>query len=121
MRLGRERVEAQMRDNVVVRLKPRANEQVNQNYMCETGRGTYREFNRRDRADQPRVRSGSALVIAEWETAIEAAARALEGRRRLVLASPNLSNEALFLLERLMTLAPAAGVLSIKAHESQAA
>jgi NADH-quinone oxidoreductase subunit G len=102
-----------MRDNVVVRLKPRANDQVNQYYMCETGRGTYREFNRRDRADQPRVRSGSALAIAEWETAIDAAARALDGRRRLVLASPNLSNEALFLLERLIASGSGAGLFRV--------
>ena len=104
---------AEMRDNVVVRLKPRANDQVNQYYMCETGRGTYREFNRRDRADQPRIRGGSALAITEWETAIDTAARALDGRRRLVLASPNLSNEALFLLERLIAAGQGAGVFRV--------
>ncbi|MFN7552565.1 MAG: 2Fe-2S iron-sulfur cluster-binding protein, partial [Pseudomonadota bacterium] len=44
---------AETRDNVPVRLKPRPNDAVNQYYMCEVGRQTYREFARRDRADQP--------------------------------------------------------------------
>ncbi len=108
---------AEMRDNVVVRLKPRANDEVNQYYLCETGRAGYREFNRRDRADQPRVRRDQVLGIAEWEVAIDVAARALDGRRRVVLASPNLSNEALFLLERLLTLAPGAGVFRVARGE----
>lgn len=94
-------VVAETRDNVVVRLKPRPNDHVNQYYMCEVGRLGYREFNRRDRVDQPLVRQGNSLRIAEWDEAISAAALALSGRRLVVLASPNLSNESLFLLERI--------------------
>ena len=93
---------AETRDNVVVRLKPRANDQVNQYYMCEVGRQGYREFNRRDRIDQPLVRRGNALTITSWDDAVASAARALAGRRLVVLASPNLSNEALFLLKRIV-------------------
>jgi NADH-quinone oxidoreductase subunit G len=91
---------AETRDNVVVRLKPRANDAVNHYYLCEVGRQGYREFNRRDRIDQPMVRVGRSLQETEWEAAITAAASALTGRRVVVLASPNLSNESLFLLER---------------------
>jgi NADH-quinone oxidoreductase subunit G len=94
---------AESRDNVIVRLKPRPNEAVNQYFLCDVGRAGYREFNRRDRADQPLVRSGQGLAIAEWDQAITLAAEALGGRRLVVHASPNLSNEALFLLERLRT------------------
>ncbi|WP_309669408.1 2Fe-2S iron-sulfur cluster-binding protein [Gemmatimonas sp.] len=105
---------AETRDNVVVRLKPRANDQVNQYYMCEVGRQGYREFNRRDRADQPLVRRGNALAIAEWDDAIGSAARALAGRRVVVLASANLSNEALFLLERTLAAIHGAGVFRLE-------
>jgi len=98
------------RDNVAVRLRPRPNDQVNQHFMCEVGRATYRDFNRRDRADQPLVRNGHALEFADWEDAIAAAARAMSGGSLLVLVSPNLSNEALFLLERVRTAAGARGV-----------
>lgn len=101
---------AETRDNVPVRLKPRPNEAVNQYYMCEVGRQTYREFARRDRADQPMVRVGAALQVTDWDAAIAGAAGALAGRRVRVVASPNLSNEALFLLDRLMTQTHGAGV-----------
>jgi len=104
---------AETRDNVPVRLKPRPNDAVNQYYMCEVGRQTYREFARRDRADQPMVRTGSALQVTEWEEAIAAAARILAGRRVVVLASPNLSNESLFLLERLVAKANGQGVFRV--------
>jgi NADH-quinone oxidoreductase subunit G len=94
------------RDNVLVRLKPRPNEHVNHFYLCETGRQGYRTFNRRDRADQPLQRQGHTLQIAEWDVAIAAAARAAGRQRLLILASPNLSNEALYLLERLQHAVP---------------
>jgi len=104
---------AETRDNVPVRLKPRPNDAVNQYYLCEVGRQTYREFARRDRADQPMVRSGAALQVAEWDEAIAAAARTLAGRRVMVLASPNLSNESLFLLERLLAQTNGEGVFRV--------
>lgn len=109
---------AETRDNVPVRLKPRPNEAVNQFYMCEVGRQTYREFARRDRADQPLVRQGTALVIADWEDAISAAIRALSGARVVVLASPNLSNEALFLLEQIVSKLGGQGVFRVVRGES---
>lgn len=104
---------AEMRDNVVVRFKPRPNGEVNQYYMCEVGRQGYREFNRRDRADQPLVRTNAGLDIVDWEDAIAAAAQVTEGRRLVVLASPNLSNESLFLLERMIAERDGAGVFRL--------
>jgi NADH-quinone oxidoreductase subunit G len=86
------------RDNTVVRLKPRPNADVNVYFMCDTGRLDYRWMNRRDRLDQPLVRaSDGSLPVADWEDALDAAADALRGRRVHVLASPNASNEALWL------------------------
>lgn len=93
---------AETRDNVPVRLRPRPNDAVNQYYMCEVGRQTYREFGRRDRADQPLLRTAGSLTVVEWDEAIAATVRALAGRRVVVVASPNTSNEALFLLDRLV-------------------
>ncbi len=104
---------AETRDNVVVRMRPRPNDQVNQYYMCEVGRAGYREFNRRDRVEQPHVRVGHALVIAEWDEAVRTASRALSGKRIVVLASANLSNEALFLLERIIAHSNGQGVFRV--------
>jgi NADH-quinone oxidoreductase subunit G len=105
---------AETRDNVVVRLKPRPNAAVNQYYLCDAGRLSYREFNRRDRADQPLVRIGNALQVTDWDDAIASAGRVLGGQRVVVLASPNLSNEALFLLERLIDTTQGQGVFRVE-------
>jgi NADH-quinone oxidoreductase subunit G len=105
---------AETRDNVVVRLKPRPNEAVNQYYLCETGRLGYRAFNRVDRQEQPLVRTGGALAVAEWGAALAAAGAALRGRRVTVVASPSLSNEALFLLERIVARLGGAGVFRVE-------
>ncbi|MCA0376213.1 MAG: (2Fe-2S)-binding protein [Gemmatimonadetes bacterium] len=108
---------AETRDNVVVRLKPRPNEAVNQYYLCDVGRLGYREFNRRDRAEQPLVRSARGLDVAEWGTAVTAAAAALAGKPLRVLASPNLSNEALFLVERMLARVGGQGVIRLTRGE----
>ncbi|MES2525232.1 MAG: 2Fe-2S iron-sulfur cluster-binding protein [Gemmatimonadota bacterium] len=102
-----------VRDSVAVRLRPRPNDQVNQHFMCEVGRLTYRDFNRRDRADQPLVRKGRDLQFADWEDAIAAAAQAIGAAPALMVVSPNLSNEALFLLERIRTTRSLRGVFRV--------
>jgi NADH-quinone oxidoreductase subunit G len=91
------------RDNTVVRVKPRTNTDVNQYYACETGRMHYRWMNRRDRLEQPVVRDAAGtLAPVSWEQAVETAARVLGAASRVVvLASPGLSNEALYLLTRI--------------------
>jgi NADH-quinone oxidoreductase subunit G len=89
------------RDNQVVRLRPRPNEQVNKYFMCDHGRLNYRWMNRKDRVDVPLIQQGGVLASADWEVALRAAATTLSGKRAFVLASPNLSNETLFLLAKL--------------------
>jgi NADH-quinone oxidoreductase subunit G len=88
------------RDNMVVRLRPRPNDDVNKYFMCDHGRLNYRWINRQDRVDVPLVRAtkGSAHRLA---IAVGEAADLLRGKRAFVLASPKLSNEALFLLAEL--------------------
>jgi NADH-quinone oxidoreductase subunit G len=88
----------EVRDNVVMRMEPRPNDEVNRYFLCDPGRLDYRWLNRRDRITAPAVGG----TPAEWETAVAAAADALAGRKLHVLASPRLPNEALFLLQRLL-------------------
>jgi NADH-quinone oxidoreductase subunit G len=90
------------RDNMVVRLRPRSNEAVNKFFMCDHGRLNYRWMNRQDRVENPLVRQSGVLATADWEIALRAAAQLLNGKHSFVLASPNLSNEALFLLGKVM-------------------
>ncbi|MFN8667456.1 MAG: molybdopterin-dependent oxidoreductase [Gemmatimonadaceae bacterium] len=90
------------RDNTVMRLRPRSNESVNQFFMCDHGRASYRWLNRRDRLEAPSILGAGGHATVDWEVALEGAARVLKGKRVFVLASPNLSNEALYLLARLV-------------------
>jgi NADH-quinone oxidoreductase subunit G len=89
------------RDNTIVRMRPRPNEDVNKYFMCDHGRLNYRWLNRRDRVDVPMVRQGATLAGCDWERALAEATRLMTGKRVFVLASPMLSNEALFLLSEI--------------------
>ena len=89
------------RDNMVVRMRPRPNEDVNKYFMCDHGRLNYRWINRQDRVDVPMVRHGATLAGTDWQIALAEAAKLLSGKKAFVLASPNLSNEALHLLAEL--------------------
>ena len=101
------------RDNQVVRLRPRPNEAVNKFFMCDHGRLNYRWINRADRVDTPLVRQNGVLAKADWEVALRAAANLLQGKRAFVLASPNLSNEALFLLGKLVSKSGGKGAFRV--------
>jgi NADH-quinone oxidoreductase subunit G len=90
------------RENQLVRMRPRPNEYVNAFFMCDWGRLNYRWMNEKNRVEQPMVGRAKALAPTSWEIAITAAARALNGKRVFVAASPMLSNEALFLLTQIM-------------------
>jgi NADH-quinone oxidoreductase subunit G len=102
------------RDNVVVRMRPRSNDDVNKFFACDYGRLNYRWINRRDRVEMPYVRRGDALVSVDWEVALAEAARVIAGKRVFVLASPRLSNEALYLLGRLAKRTGGQGVFQVE-------
>ncbi|MDQ3698306.1 MAG: molybdopterin-dependent oxidoreductase [Gemmatimonadota bacterium] len=90
------------RDQVVVRMRPRPNDDVNKYFLCDHGRLTYRWLNEPERLEAPLVRDGERLAAVSWDDAIAAASRLLGGRRAFVVASPMLSNESLYMLARLM-------------------
>jgi len=101
------------RDNVVVRLRPRPTEDVNKYFMCDHGRLNYRWLNRQDRVDVPHVRGSGGIGPTDWDGALAAAAKVLAGKRAFVLASPMLSNEALYLLSKLVKKTGGAGVFRV--------
>ncbi len=102
------------RDNVVVRIRPRPNASVNQHFACDVGRMNYRWINRRDRLEYPQIRAAQGLITTSWSDAIAAASSAILAASRVtVLASPALSNEALFLLGRIASHVSATAVMTV--------
>ncbi|MGH7530820.1 MAG: 2Fe-2S iron-sulfur cluster-binding protein [Gemmatimonadales bacterium] len=95
------------REDVVVRVRPRPNLEVNRYFICDHGRMHYPWMNRGDRIEAPLVRHGSELRATDWD---EAFARVLgilrgaaEGGKTVALVSPGASSEALFLAKRLLS------------------
>jgi NADH-quinone oxidoreductase subunit G len=91
------------RQNVVVRLRPRPNAEVNRYFMCDHGRLNYRWMNRGDRIEAPLVRRDGSLVACDWDEALKQTAEVIAGASGAVavLASPRTSMEALFLARQL--------------------
>ncbi len=93
------------RDNLVQRVKPRFNPDVNSYWMCDYGRERYEWFNKKDRIEAPLVRSGDRLTATNWQQAIVALVdqlKALNGAGNVrAIASPFHGNEDIAMLGRL--------------------
>jgi NADH-quinone oxidoreductase subunit G len=129
-------VALETRQGTVVRLRPRANPDVNRYFMCDHGRLDYRWMNRGDRIEAPLVRRDGALAATDWDEALRQAGEAIAGAggEVLVLASPAASTEALYLarkvagerfrgvfrVERVPGEAPLAGVPNLALREERA-
>ncbi len=94
------------RDNIVQRLRPRANPDVNSYWMCDYGRHQYEWMNASDRIEAPLVRSGDRLVAQNWQPTILALLEQLKQRAGSVrvVGSPMQSNEDNGLLARLASV-----------------
>jgi NADH-quinone oxidoreductase subunit G len=92
------------RDNQVMRMKPRPNEEVNGYWMCDYGRLNYEWINRTGRIEAPLVRDGDRLVPTSWSDALvklSEAAQGVQGGAHAVV-SPFLGNEDLGAARRLV-------------------
>jgi len=92
----------------VQRLKPRFNPFVNRWWICDEGRFGY-EFIDHNRIEFPYLRvSGGELEVSDWKKIVQEVSRALKttlekfGSESIgVIASPQLSNEELYLIQKL--------------------
>ena len=101
------------RDNVVVRMRPRSNSEVNQWYLCDQGRLDYKWLSPSTRIEAPLVRQSDKLTAVDWDVAIRAAATILGGARVVALVSPMLSNESLFAASRVVARTGGKGVFRV--------
>jgi NADH-quinone oxidoreductase subunit G len=91
----------------VMRVVPRANEEINESWIADRDRFSYDGFYAADRALAPMVKQGGEWREVDWETALETAAKGLQqvvresGPAQLgVLASPVASLEELALMAK---------------------
>lgn len=87
------------------RYKPRYNPEVNDYWMCDYGRGTFRRFDEGARLSTPLLRRDGRLQPVSWKDALDAVARRLKVRDAAghigILASGQLTTEEAFLLATL--------------------
>ena len=72
-------IDLHTRDNLVHRIKPRFNAEVNGHWMCDHGRANYEWLNRTDRVGEPAFVNGGSSARVGWDAALEALGRRLEG------------------------------------------
>jgi NADH-quinone oxidoreductase subunit G len=114
-------VELTVRDERVLRVLARDNEEVDDGWLCDKGRFSYQATHADDRITQPLVREGAELHPASWDKAIQAAASALKkaGDRAAALAGGTTTNEEAFLLAGLLRDGLGSGALASRVGGEQ--
>jgi NADH-quinone oxidoreductase subunit G len=101
-------IEIYHREGRIFRFQPRKNPDVNQYWMCDAGRMSYRSLQGEGRLLSPFVRSGDEFARAIWESALGQVAGRLADLARTegtgavgIVVSAQAANEEIFLLGRL--------------------
>jgi len=97
-------INLEVRNNQVLRLTPRQNDEVNSFWMCDHGRvNTYKFINAEDRVDSPYLRRKGALARSGWDEAFAAASSELKSYSKNEIAfigSPYTTCEDNFILSK---------------------
>ena len=71
--------EVWVRNNEILRLTPRQNDEVNSYWMCDNGRlNTFKNCNAQDRIDGPLIRRDGLLREVPWDEALKVTAKSLK-------------------------------------------
>ncbi|WP_028535419.1 NADH-quinone oxidoreductase subunit NuoG [Paludibacterium yongneupense] len=97
----------QVKDNRVLRVLPRDNEDINECWLSDRDRFSYEGLNAADRLQKPRIKFDGKWHETDWTTALDYVVKGLNGvaadhgRDAIgVLASPHATSEALYLLQK---------------------
>ena len=81
-----------VRQNTILRLTPRENQEVNNFWMCDRGRlESFRHVHADTRVDQPLLRKDGVLAAVDWDEALAAVVsdlRTYKGEQIALIASP---------------------------------
>ncbi len=93
-----------VRDEKVVRVLARDNEEVDDGWLCDKGRFGYQMFSSAARPLSPQIRAGGGLMPANWEDALTRAEQGLSAARGKVAAIVGgaTSNEEGWLIQRMV-------------------
>ena len=93
----------------VVRLKPRYNSKVNEWWMCDLGRYSYKSVDAPSRITSPMIKDGDEWIETTWDIAIDSVAGKIkkaidrqDSENIGIWASAKLTNEDYFLLKKLV-------------------
>ena len=98
-------IDLHTRDNLVHRMKPRINLEVNGHWICDYGRSRYEWLNRGDRLEVPVMNAEGRNTAMSWTTALEALKVRIGALRKSsvkAVVSPFWSNEDLGAVSRLV-------------------
>jgi hypothetical protein len=111
-------IHVDQRDQEVHRLRPRRNVEVNKSWMCDIGRVEYKEIAMDTRISAARVRRASAWEETSVATALDLVSEKILAAPRgsAFLATPQATNEDVFMFKRLSERAGPRAPLSIIAH-----
>jgi NADH-quinone oxidoreductase subunit G len=97
----------QIKNNVVMRVLPRENEDINECWISDKERFSYEALNSSERLSKPMIRVDGALREVEWQVALDYVAHALKdvakthgGEAIASLAAPSSTLEELHLLQK---------------------
>jgi NADH-quinone oxidoreductase subunit G len=93
-----------VRNNEILRLTPRHNEEVNSYWMCDDGRlNTFKNVNAETRIDSPKIRKDGQLTNVEWDEAINLTASKLKSFNKeqiAIIGSPYATCEDNYLVAK---------------------
>ncbi|MHB1085825.1 MAG: NADH-quinone oxidoreductase subunit NuoG [Thiobacillus sp.] len=98
-------LEVQVKDNKVMRVLPRENEDVNECWLSDRDRFSYEGLNTSERLTQPMIKQDRQWVEVTWQTALDYVTdklKAIPADQIGALSTPYRPAEELFLLQKLM-------------------
>lgn len=113
-----------VRFDEVVRLRSRANDGIDDGWLCDRGRYGFSPVHSEDRLTQPLVRRGDTLEPSTWKVALARAAEmfeATEPTKVAAVAGSSLPNEAAWTLMKLMRSVVGSPHLDVADRHLQAA
>ncbi len=86
-------IEIHHENNLVYRLLPRQNDEVNKYWICDEGRFGFHFVNDEKRVTEPMMRNQSKLVESDWKSSVQHARNFLKGKSVTILVGSDLTQE----------------------------